>query len=631
MFNCTFRAEPEAFVSGQARAQNEVFSRLAKLGNARFARSTSLAPAADIPRRNFIDDEVFGKLAKAGVPSASLSTDEEFVRRIYLDLTGRLPSPDQFRTFVKDTSDNKRNDLIDQLLYLPEFTDKWTMWFGDLLQNNLQLSTSGINRQFDGRNAFYSYLRSSIDSQKSIKDLAWEVVAASGNNYFANTGVVNFMAGAQTAGGPNQDSYDQMMVKSVTAFLGLSHYDCLACHNGRGHLDQLSVYGKSKTRMDAWGMSAFFSRTRWTVNNANATVRQYTDPSYASTDIYDATTGQYDANVTFGNRPAHCANALPPDTKTGKCLATASITPLYRDGRKPSNTQNWRAAFADMLVTDPLFAVNFSNRIWKQFFNLGIIDPVDSIDPDRLDPANPPADPWTLQPTHPELLQKLAGDFVNNGYNLRETIRTIVQSSAYQISSRYDGDWKIDYVPLFARHYPRRLDAEEIHDEIAQSTGVFTKYTVQATSFRTSPTAAFDNLPDTFIWAMKMPDTSEPRNNGANASGFMNNFLRGNRDTQLRTQAGSLLQQLSLMNDGFVNNKTKLAASPTLMAISKMMDNNAIIDEMFLTFMARYPSDRERGVAAKYLAKGTTAALKNSYIEDLAWALVNKVDFLFSF
>ncbi len=631
MFNCTFRSEPEAFLSAQARVQNEVFSKVSRLANVRVAGRASLAAPSDVPRRNFIDDEIFGKLNSSGVASASLTSDEEFVRRIYLDLTGHLPSPDQFRSFVADTSDNKRNDLIDTLLYSPGFTDKWTMWFGDLFQNTIQLSTSGINRQFDGRNAFYSYLRNSVAGQKSINDLAWEVIAASGNNYAADTGMVNFMAGAQTAGGPIQDTYDQMMVKSVTAFLGLSHYDCLACHSGRGHLDQLNLYAKGKTRMDAWGMSAFFSRTRWTVNNGNAAARQYTDPSFGSTDVYDVAAGQYDANVTFGNRPAHCANALPTDPKTGRCAATQSITPIYRDGRKPAANQNWRAAFASMVVSDPLFAINFSNRIWKAFFNMGLIDPVDSIDPDRLDPDNPPPDGWTLQPTHPELLRKLAGSFADSGYNLRELMRTIVQSSAYQLSSRYDGDWKLDYVPLFARHYPRRLDAEEIHDAIAQSTGVFTKYTVQATGFRTSPTAAFDNLPDTFIWAMKMPDTSEPRNNAANASGFMNNFLRGNRDTQFRSQAGSVLQQLSLMNDGFVNNKTRISVSPTLAAIAKMTDSDSIINEMFLTFMARYPSDREHDAASKFLAKANTATLKNSSIEDLAWALINKVDFLYSF
>lgn len=629
--NCSFTANPEAFLAVQSRIQNQIYNQTRKLKFARLGAKESLVQPDSIPQVNFIDQEIFGKLSQQGVPSARLTTDEEFVRRIYLDLSGRIPTADQVRNFVADASPNKRNDLIDKLLYSPEFTDKWTVWFGDLLQNTAgTLSTSNINRQIDGRNAFFTYLQKSIDSQKSIRDLAWEVMADSGNNYMADTGMVNFMAGAQVSMGPNQDTYDMMMVKSVGAFLGLSHYDCLGCHNGRGHLDLISVWGKNHTRMDAWRMSAFFSRTRWVVNGQNQAARQYTDPSYNSTDILDVATGQYDLNVTYGNRPAHCANALPPDPKTGRCLATASVTPQYRDGSTPGTKQSWRASFADSVVNDPMFARNFANRIWKQLFNLGLVDPVDTLDPDRLDPKNPPPDGWAFQATHPELLEKLAGSFVNSGYNLREFVRGIVQSSAYQLSSQYDGDWRVDYVPLFARHYPRRLDGEEVHDAIAQGTGVPGKYLVQATVFRTSPSDAVQMFPDPVVWAMKLPDTQEPRSNGA-VSNFMNNFIRGNRDTQPRSQAGSILQQLALMNDSFVNNRTRVAASPVLAAIAKLPNDQAILNEIFLTFLSRMPSDRERTHGLNFLAKYTTPAAKATAVEDMAWVAINKVDFLFSY
>src|SRR6266498_1883347 len=113
MQGCTFTANPDEFLSGQARAQNEVFARSSKLRTPRFSSAQSLVSASNIPRRNFIDDEVFGKLSKAGVPSAALSTDEEFVRRIYLDLTGRIPGSDDVRAFVADSSDGKRDAVID--------------------------------------------------------------------------------------------------------------------------------------------------------------------------------------------------------------------------------------------------------------------------------------------------------------------------------------------------------------------------------------------------------------------------------------------------------------------------------------------------------------------------------------
>lgn len=635
LFGCTFQTNPDEFLSAQSRVRQGVFDRTRKLASARYAsgRQETVAPA-DVPRQNFIDDQIFGRLSAVGVQSARLTTDEEFVRRIYLDLTGRIPTADQVRNFVADTGPGKRAALIDTLLNSPEFTDKWTVWFGDLLQNNLQLSTSDWSRQFDGRNAFWRWIKKAVGSGMSIHDMAWTLISSNGGNYSNDTGMVNFMAAYETSMGPRQDTLDMAMVRTTTAFLGLGYYDCLACHAGHGHLDangaKLSLWGQRTTRTDAWKMSAFFARASWQRDSSNATARQYTDPNYNQLTMADLATGTYDANVTYGNRPAHCADALPPDPKTGRCLATKSYTPEYRETHAtPAKDQNWRSAFADFITSDPMFARNFANRIWKQFFNLGLVDPVDTLDPDRLDPNATLPDGWSYQATHPELLEELAAAFNNTGTNLRDFIRIIVSSSAYQLSSRYDGDWKVDYVPLFARHYPRRLDAEEVHDAIVMSTQVLPKYTVQASSFRTSSTAAATMMDETFTWAMSLPDTSEPRNNAA--STFMNTFLRGNRDTQQRSQAGSIIQQLSIMNDNFVTSRTRISASPTLANIAKMTDNDAVINEIFLAFLSRMPSDAERAVASKPLAAASTAAVRNAAIEDLAWAAVNKVDFLFSY
>src|SRR5207253_7543509 len=171
-------------------------------------------------------------------------------------------------------------------------------------------------------------------------------------------------------------------------------------------------------------------------------------------------------------------------------------------------------------------------------FGLGLVDPVDTLDPARLEPKSPPDAPWDLQATHPVLLEKLATAMRESNYDLRAFLKLLAQSSAYQLSSRYDGDWNLSYVPLFARHYARRLEGEEIHDAISKATGVFNKYTVSG-------------FADPFQWAMQLPEPTEPASNGA-AAIFMNAFLRGNRDTTFRNQASSILQQLNLMNDNFV-------------------------------------------------------------------------------
>jgi len=602
--NCTFQAAPDRFLAVQGRVQAEVSRRTQQFQRATATAATPRATAESISRHNFIDDQIFNALATAKVQPARLTTDEEFFRRINLDLTGRLPAPDDIRAFVANTDPDKRNAAIEQLLYSPQFADKWTLWLGDLLQNNVTQVTAAVNRQIDGRNNFYSYIYWSVMSGKSLRDIAYDSIALSGNNYDQDFGAANFIIGGSITGGPAQDTYDGMLVRTATAFLGMGNYDCLLCHNGFGHLNQINLWASQVTRTDAEKMAAFFSRTRLTGYRTATPPDKYTNSTIIS-DVTTSTVG-YDLNTTFGNRP----NRVPVGS-------IKTLTPVYQATGSTPKDGNWRSALAGFITSDPMFARNFANRIWKAMFNLGLVEPVDQLDPARLDPQNPPPDPWTLQASNPALLEQLAKNFSDNYFDLRGTLRLIAQSSAYQLSSRYDGDWNVQYVPLFARHYPRRLDAEEIHDAISVATGVFNKYTVQ-------------DWADPVTFAMQLPDTSEPRSNGAVAS-FLNGFLRGNRDTTQRSQAPSILQQLNLMNDNFVVGRTKVSASPALLAMSKITDNNALIDQMFLTFLSRLPSSYERAHTLPYLQSAANATARNTVIEDLAWVCINKLDFVFSY
>ncbi|MBI1897738.1 MAG: DUF1553 domain-containing protein, partial [Acidobacteria bacterium] len=486
------------------------------------------------------------------------------------------------------------------------------------------LSTSSIPPRVNGRNAFHNFIKASVASDKPISDFVWELIGFSGNNYSEETGMVNFLLRGTAAMGPRQDTLDMQMVKSVTAFLGMSQYDCIACHNGRGHLDQFSLSGKSAVRTEAWRMAAFFARTQLQRPNQRdgSGSLQYKDPLYDSTLVVDTPTGFYVANTLGGNRPDRCANGLPRNIETNRCAASENVSPEYRDGRKPEPGESWRQAFAGFITTDPMFARNFANRLWKAMFNLGLVEPMDQMDPARLDPSDPPPAPWTLQASHPELLEKLAQAFAGNGYSMRAFLRLLAQSSAYQLSSRYDGAWRIEYVPLFARHYPRRLDAEEIHDAIVKATDRPPRYTYPLADGVTMPRGSRLPQSEPFVWAMQSPDTTIANTN------FISAFSRGNRDTEPRNQAGSILQQLNLMNDRFVTDRLKVNPSPVLREMAGIEDNAAVTEEMFLTFLSRMPSDRERQVALEYLSR---AANRNTGLEDLAWALVNKVDFLFSY
>ncbi len=592
--DCSLRANQDTVLAREAQARKRVYDSAAKFDGRRTSDSFGV-PAAEIPRRNLVDDAIFDKLQQMGVPSAALSTDAEFIRRIYFDLTGHPPTPNQIRAFLEDSNPGKRGELIDQLLYSREFVDKWTMWLGDLMQN--VAFPQNFDRQYFARNAYYEWMQLGLFNEKSLKDYAYEGISSTGNSYSTPSGGVNFALNGIVAMGPIQDRYDNLLRFTTTTFLGLSSYDCLLCHDGRRHLDQVNLWGSTRTRLEAQRMAAFFART----DMIKPRVASTADFLYNSYDVTDRTTGNYDLNTNFGNRP----DRVPIG-------ASRFLTPEYRDGSAPEG--NWRSSFASLVVNDPLFAVNMANRIWKEFFGLALIDPMDSIDPARLDPANPPEAPWTLQATHPGLLLGLAEQMREGNFNLREFIRILVNSSAYQLSSRYSAEWKISYVPLFARHYPRRLEGEELHDSIVLATGVRTNYTIRG-------------LNDT-VWAMQMPEPVEPRSNGSTLN-FLVPFFRGNRDSQFRIQDGSIQQQLNLMNDPFVLNKVKVANSANMRAVAAITDDAKAVEELFLLYLNRMPDERERAVSLAFLGKA--GSQRSTYLEDLAWALINKTDFLYNY
>lgn len=603
--NCTWIAAPEQAQQRGLRAQRDAYERTLAftraLPKSRAARTVS---ASQLPVRNFIDEEIFSRLQSEGVPAAPLSSDEEFLRRVSLDLTGRIPSADEIRAFVADPDPARRDRVIEKLLASEAFFDKWSLWLGDLLQN--AAFAQNRSQQIQGRNALYLWIRNALIEDKSWRDIAVEMLTVNGNNYDAGTAGTNFILRGFAPMGPAQDTYDLLLVKTATAFLGLGHYDCLLCHNGKYHLDSLSAWGVKVTRTEAQQMAAHFARITMTTRRA-----EQTDFYYRSTDIGERASGFYVLNTNYGNRPNRAPAMINGTVVT-------SLAPVYRDGTPASG--NWRESFVRSMIADPMFARNYANRLWKAMFGLALAEPVDGLDPARLDPAQQPPEGWSWQASHPWLLEKLASYARSTDFHLRDLLRLMAQSTAYQLSSRYDGDWDMTMAPLFARRIPRRLDAEEVHDAIVKATQLPQPYTVQG-------------LAGPFVWAAQLPDTSEPRSHGTSRA-FLDAFNRGNRDTLPRRQDGSILMWLNLMNSTFVNSRARATgsnASPYLAALARNASNEQAVDDMFLTFLSRRPTEYERGVALKGLERASTPAARATAVEDLAWALMNKIDFLFSY
>src|SRR5262245_14677434 len=156
--DCSFLQRPESIKEAMAQHREkvsrttELFTRLAESNS-----DASLVPPQDIPRKNFIDNLLFDRMARDNVLSAALCTDEEFIRRVYLDLTGRIPSAEDVTIFLNDANPNKRDALVDRLIGSPEFVDKWTMFYGDLFKNNAR--SVNVQRYTGGRDAFYTYIK----------------------------------------------------------------------------------------------------------------------------------------------------------------------------------------------------------------------------------------------------------------------------------------------------------------------------------------------------------------------------------------------------------------------------------------------------------------------------------------
>lgn len=603
--DCSFLKDPSAFLYSPEKNWRDVSHWTDTVGRELRPNKTHYAmnldqAASQMPRKNFIDEYIFGKIENAGIQPAPLAQDQEFLRRIFLDLTGRIPSPEQVTAFAYDTNPAKRDAIVDALIGNSEFIDKWTMFLGDLYKNNGP--ATNVNRYFQGRDAFFLYLAEAVTLNKPYNQIAHELIRAEGDNWV--DGAANWVVGGTVAMGPAQDTYDGQAVNLAQMFLGINTVDCILCHDGTRHLDTVNLWAKQQTRANMWGLSAFFARTRM----QRTVVSQ--QPLYAKFMVSEAAAGEYTLNTNNGNRSVRA-----PQSGLNRADPKYPFT-----GERIAANANRRLALANIVTNDPQFSRAIVNYVWEKVMVEALVSPSNAFDLARLDPNNPPPEPWQLQPTNPALLEGLSQWFRDNNYDLRALLSLIAKSSAYQLSSDYPGTWRPEYVPYYARKYVRRLDAEEIHDAIVKAAGVMPSYSL-------SYDGAAYTLPNV-SWAMQLPDTREPRSNGQSAQ-FLNAFGRGDRDQTVREESGSSMQALNMMNHAFVMNRIHAANNgSTVQRLTRQTDDPlAIIEGLFLSTLSRYPSPGEIQIATDLMRR-----LGNQRgAESLQWALLNKLEFLFSY
>ncbi len=599
--NCTYLRNPDEFdLSPELlhMMRSDITGKVAMYFSVTEDQGRTL-DAATVQRKNFIDDHIFGRMATDGIASAPLASDEEYLRRVTLDLTGRIPSQTDVESFLANTSASKRDALVDSLIGTPEFVDKWTMFFGDLFKVNS--GATNVNRFIEGRDAFYTFVKDAISTNKPYDQIARELISATGDNFV--NGAANWPVGNQIQMGPAQDTYDGQSVNLAGMFMGINAVDCLLCHDGPRHLDEINLWGATQTRQNMWGLSAYFARTRMQ--------RQVLVPMpfLAKYILSDLTTGDYQLNTTTGNRS-------PRQPVSGVSRITPKNPFSTATGTGINTGETYRQGIARQITGDLQFARAAVNYVWEKFMVEALVSPSNSFDLARLDANNPPPAGWALQPANPQLLDALAKWFQSNRYDLRALMGLIAKSNAYQLSATYPGTWNISYVPYYARRFVRRMDAEEVHDAIVKATGVMP-----------SPAYTLDALPSV-QWAMQLPDTREPRRSGAVAT-FLNAFGRGDRDLNLRRSDGTLSQALALMNDPFVMSRIHQANQGSRVAtlLAQTSDATTIITQLYLSTLSRRPTAAELSSLSPAFQQSSARVAA----ENLQWVLLNRLDFLFNY
>lgn len=545
-------------------------------------------------KANFIDRHIFGKMETDRIAPAQATSDTEFLRRVSLDLTGRIPTPEAAEAFLSSTEPDKRAKLIEQMLNSPAYADQFTLFF----LNKFKVTRTHESISVPARTVFSEFVRDFVANDTPYDRFVRELLSASGE--VDSSPGTQFFARWMDINGPVQDSWDDVTDKITTTFLGFKT-ECISCHNGRAHLEKINLYLTKRTRTQFWKTSAFLSRmfyVRWSDDVVGFRPRII---------LIDRDYGGYNGAVNPsnpGNRPARTGAVVEPE--------------FIFNGIAPRNGE-WRQELGRIVTEDRQFARATVNHIWAQLFNHGIVDPPEAWDFERTDPSRPPPEGWPTQNSHPQLLEELADFFIRNNYQLKPLVRQIVTSEAYQLSSRYDGQWLPGYVRYFARHEARRLSAEQLYDSLVTAT-------------RTEQPMTVAGLSRTLLYANQLNDAAEPSTD-FRVTDFLNQTGRGNWLTIDRSEEPTILGLLFSMNESQVVMRTMGSSTASVSSRNRVLQIDAmpITDEdairrMYLATLTRPPSDQEITIVL-----GQKSGPRAQWLSDLQWALLNKLDFIFNY
>jgi hypothetical protein len=496
--------------------------------------ASSLRAGAPDPQAlaNHIDARIDARLKAAHATPAPPADDAEFLRRAYLDITGRIPTPRDVHDFLADADPNKRARLIDDLLDSPRYASHFAAVWRALL---LPEAAANIEaRVFQpGFEAWLRLkMRENTPYDQTVRELITTPIASDRD---APDPVLRDPARANPLAffAVKDAKPENLAAATARVFLGV-RIECAQCHD--------HPFGRWE-RKQFWNLAAFF-----------AGVGRQGDGLFAPV----SDDGRHELTVP----------------NTGKTMQAA-----FLDGKSPAGVSP-RLALAEWVTArdNPFFARAGANRMWGQFFGIGIVDPVDDFNDQN-------------KPSHPELLDDLAAAFASAEFDLKYLIRAVCRTQAYQRTSART-DPTQDDPRLFARMAVRGLTAEQFFDSLALAT----RYHEPAGRERT-----------------------------AVRERFLTEFAPQGKPTEPET---SITRALTLMNGSFLNRVTDPRAGATLTAACETpgMDNAGRVEALYLSTLSRKPSAKERDRMIRYIEEAG-AARKAERFSDVFWVLLNSAEF----
>jgi hypothetical protein len=513
-------------------------------------------PVRELPEeRNVVDRWIFARLKEVGMPPSPLCDDATFLRRVTLDLAGRLPTAEEVLRFAENPAKDKRARWIDTLLESGEYADTFANYWSQILRNRRsEIARVNQQSQIQGNFAFHAWIRESLYRNKPYDRFVRELLTATGMS--RECPPVTWYR--------QVDTLIQQTEDTAQLFLGV-RLQCAQCHHHP--FEQWS-------QRDYYALGAYFSQVERTLS-----------PSRMA-----------EFEISLKRSVPEAVHK-----KTGEKLKPGAVgvpaPELTKDDDAREALANWMAE-----PGNPYFAKALVNRYWKLLFGRGLVDPEDD-----MRATNPPS--------HPELLEALAKEFVAGGFDLKQLLRTLANSSTYQLDAAPNAHNAEDS-QYFSRFYARRLPAEALLDGINTVAGASEGWGNQTRGTR----------------AMQLPD------NSYNGNAFLREFGRPDSATACtceRQSNASLGQGLMLATAGEIQSKlgSPQGTARRFATDGKRSDDEKLRD-LYLSAFARAPKESELAIAREHLQKvrarsgaDPVQGMQQAW-EDLVWAVVNSGEFL---